>query len=55
MEAYQKAWFYDLLTLKRDNEKAGNEIIGLDKLIVRAKNAMEPKDVAYVEKIIAGL
>jgi len=55
MEAIQKSWLIDLLFLKSDNEKAGNSVIGLSELISRAKAAMEAEDVAYVEKIIAGL
>jgi len=55
LRSAQKAELFDLLKLKARNEKEGKSIIGIDELIARKTAAMEAEDVAYVEKIIAGL
>ncbi|MDR2531597.1 MAG: hypothetical protein LBC82_02005 [Oscillospiraceae bacterium] len=51
----QKTNLFDLLILKKDNEKKGIHVDGLDKLIVKTEAIMEAEDVAYVEKKIAQL
>ncbi|MCL1819823.1 MAG: hypothetical protein FWG36_04095 [Oscillospiraceae bacterium] len=55
MRTMQKTALYDLLKLKRDNEKSENKVEGLFELINKAKATMEAEDVAYVEKMIAEL
>ena len=51
----QKTALYEILMLKRNNDKAEIKIIGLNELIVKMKVAMEAEDVAYVEKMIEEL
>ena len=53
----QKNALFDLLVLKKEmeNEKDTVGYKGLHKLIIRMEAAMEPEDVAYVEKKIAEL
>ncbi|MCL2054601.1 MAG: hypothetical protein FWG90_09270 [Oscillospiraceae bacterium] len=41
----------DLLDLKKQNKDAGFEVIGLEKLIIKAVSIMDQEDVAWVEKI----
>ncbi|MCL1819938.1 MAG: hypothetical protein FWG36_04695 [Oscillospiraceae bacterium] len=55
MRVMQKTALFDLLELKRDNEKAGVKVEGLLKLIIRTEATMEAEDVAWVEKKIAEL
>ncbi|MCL1822958.1 MAG: hypothetical protein FWG44_02025 [Oscillospiraceae bacterium] len=51
----QKTALFDLLKLKKDNEKEGINLKYLNELIIRAKATMEAEDVAYVEKMVAQL
>jgi len=51
----QKAELYDLLMLKKQNDKDGIKVSGLNELINKKEAAMEAEDVAYVEKKIAEL
>jgi hypothetical protein len=55
LRAAQKTELFDLLELKLLNEAEGKSISGIEKLVARKTAAMEAEDVAYVEKIIAGL
>ncbi|MCL1903412.1 MAG: hypothetical protein FWF94_03230 [Oscillospiraceae bacterium] len=43
-----KSSYFDLLMIKHENK--GNEVIGLDKAILRLKSTMDGEDVAYVDK-----
>ena len=51
----QKSTLFDLLKLKRDNEKLGISVEGLSELIIKAEATMEEEDVAWVEKKITQL
>ncbi|MCL2637951.1 MAG: hypothetical protein FWD48_06210 [Oscillospiraceae bacterium] len=51
----QKTELYDLLALKKQNDKNGIKVGGLNELINKKKATMEAEDVAYVEKMIAEL
>ena len=55
MRTSQKDKLFDLLMLKRDNEKAGIKVNGLANLIIKSEAVMEAEDVAWVEKKIAEL
>ncbi|MCL1821007.1 MAG: hypothetical protein FWG36_10190 [Oscillospiraceae bacterium] len=55
MRVMQKTALYELLKLKRDNEKSGNKVDGLFDLINKTEATMEAEDVAWVEKKIAKL
>ncbi|MCL2696926.1 MAG: hypothetical protein FWE74_02455 [Oscillospiraceae bacterium] len=53
IRATQKTALYEILMLKKQNDKAGTKVAGLNQLVTKMKVAMEAEDVAYVEKMIA--
>jgi len=55
LKIMQKNTLFDLLKLKRDNEKKGHKVAGLNDLIVKTRASMEQEDVAWVEKTIEEL
>jgi hypothetical protein len=55
LRVIQKTALYDLLKLRRDNEKTNNNLMGLNELINKTTAVMEQEDVALVEKKIAEL
>ncbi|MCL2055205.1 MAG: hypothetical protein FWG90_12355 [Oscillospiraceae bacterium] len=42
----------ELLDIKKQNQEAGIEVIGLQKSIIKAVVVMEQEDVSWVEKIV---
>ena len=55
MRVMQKNTLFNLLKLKRDNEKQEINLTGLRELIIATEAIMEEEDVAWVEKKIAEL
>ena len=49
----QRRQLYCLLLIKKENDKAGIKVLGLERAIISAKTVMNEADVAYVEKMVA--
>ena len=55
IQVEQRRQLYVLLLIKKENDKAGVKVLGLERAIIAAKTVMNEADVAYVEKMVASI